>query len=451
MNVPLAISYFESPRLHKIVLFALLFPVLSVGQTFADVYPILRARCQSCHQEGEIGPMAFTNYSDTRPWAKAIREAVVRRTMPPWHADKRSTLEFHNDRSLPSAEIQKIVAWVDKGAAEGRKIDTPKPEKRDGGWKLGKPDVVLRIPGYKIPARGEIPYTFVINSAGLTEDKWIRAAEFRIDKRSVVHHMNAFIRPPGSSYLEGLEREHFLVPTLTQRRVGRPGEGLFERRELLLGYEPGYAPIPWREDQAKLIRAGSDIVFEIHYTANGKEQTDYSEFGLYFADKAPRERVLSTQTQDMEIAIPAGDANYKSSASITFGQPVKLISLQPHMHLRGKAMEIRARYPDGRVETLLDVPHYSFNWQTTYFLEKPKLLPAGSTIESTAVFDNSPNNPYNPDPNKMIKWGDQSWDEMHIGFMEIAFDAGVNAETVIDTAAKEREKKRFERTAGPVQ
>jgi hypothetical protein len=192
-------------------------------------------------------------------------------------------------------------------------------------------------------------------------------------------------------------------------------------------------------------------VFEIHYTANGTEQTDFSEFGLYFADTAPRERVLSTQTQDLEIAIPADDANYKSLASITFGRPVKLISLQPHMHLRGKAMEIRARYPDGRVETLLDVPRYSFNWQTTYFLKDPKVLPAGCTIESTAVFDNSSNNPYNPDPKKTIKWGDQSWEEMHIGFMEIAFDADTNAETVIDAAAKEREKKRFERSAGPTQ
>jgi hypothetical protein len=226
---------------------------------------------------------------------------------------------------------------------------------------------------------------------------------------------------------------------------------MFSRRELLLGYEPGYFPIPWREDQAKLIRAGSDIVFEIHYTANGKEQTDYSEFGLYFADRAPRERVLSTQTQDMQIAIPAGDANYRSSASITFARPVKLISLQPHMHLRGKAMEIRARYPNGNVETLLDVPRYSFNWQTTYFLKEPKLLPAGSTIESTAVFDNSPNNPFNPDPKKAISWGDQSWEEMHIGFMEIAFESAIDPETVIDAAAKEREMKRFERSAGPVQ
>jgi hypothetical protein len=432
----------------KLAVFAFALPVLSGAQNFsADVYPILRARCQTCHQEGEIGPMAFTSYSDTRPWAKAIREAVVSGSMPPWHADKRSQLQFHNDRSLSAAEIRTIVGWVDGGAVEGPKIDYRKPVSAKTGWKLGKPDVVVRVPGFKVPERGDIPYTFVIRSLGLTEDRWIRAAEFRIDKRAVVHHMNAFIRPAGSSYLEGFERDQFVVPTLTQRRVGRPGEGLFERRELLLGYEPGYFPIPWRQNQAKLIRAGSDIVFEIHYTANGKEQIDSSEFGLYFANEPPRERVLSTQTQDMEIAIPAGDANYKSSASITFGRPVKLISLQPHMHLRGKAMEIRARYPDGRVETLLDVPRYSFNWQTTYFLKEPKLLPAGCTIESTAVFDNSPNNPYNPDPKKTIKWGDQSWEEMHIGFMEIAFDARANAETVIDPAAKEREKKRFESSA----
>jgi hypothetical protein len=395
--------------------------------------------------------MAFTNYSDTRPWAKAIREAVLSRTMPPWHAEKRSQLTFQNDRSLSQTEIRKIVGWVDVGAPEGPKIEYPTPVREETGWKLGKPDVVLRVPGFTIPARGDIPYTFVIRSVGLTDDRWVRAAEFRIDKRSVVHHMNAFVRPPGSSYLDGFERDRFVVPTLAQRRIGRPDEGVFARRELLLGYEPGYFPIPWREDQAKLVRAGSDIVFEIHYTANGTEQTDFSELGIYFAAQTPRERVLSTQTQDMQIAIPAGDANYRSSASVTFGRPVKLISLQPHMHLRGKAMEIRARYPDGRIETLLDVPRYSFNWQTTYFLKEPKLLPAGCTIESIAVFDNSPNNPFNPDPEKTIKWGDQSWEEMHIGFMEIAFDAAVDAETVIDAAAKEREKKRFERSAAPAQ
>ena len=281
--------------------------VLGNAETFsADVYPIVRARCQNCHQEGEIAPMAFTDYNDTRPWAKAIREAVMTGTMPPWHADGRSTLAFHNDRSLTQAEIRKIVAWVDGGAKEGRKIEYPKPVKQESAWKLGKPDVILRIPGFKVQARGDIPYTFVINSIGLTEDRWIRAAEFRIDKRSVVHHMNAFVRPPGSSYLEGLERGKFLVPTLTQRRVGRPGEGVFERRELLLGYEPGYAPIPWRDDQAKLIRAGSDIVFEIHYTANGKEQTDYFRVRAVLRRKAPARTGVVYANAGHELRHPAG-------------------------------------------------------------------------------------------------------------------------------------------------
>lgn len=371
--------------------------------------------------------------------------------MPPWHAGPESSLTFHNDRSLTAKEIGIITAWVDGGSVEGPKIDYPNPSGTDSKWKLGKPDIIVRVPGFKVPERGDIPYTFLILPTGLTKDRWVRAAEFRADQRSVIHHINAFVRPPGSSYLAGLESNRFLVPTLTQRRVGRPGEGVFARRELLLGYEPGYAAIPWREDQAKLIRAGSDIVLEMHFTANGKEHTDYSEVGLYFAPDAPRERVLSTQTQDMDIAIPPRDANYESSASLTFGRPVKLISLQPHMHLRGKAMQIRVAYPDGRIETLLDVPRYSFNWQTTYFLKDPKTLPAGSTIQSRAVFDNSPNNPYNPDPARTVKWGDQSYEEMHIGFMEIAFDAGIDAESVIDTAVKERERKRFERSALPSQ
>ncbi len=375
--------------------------------------------------------MAFTSYQDTRPWAKAIREAVLSRTMPPWQADPNHSLRFQNDRSLSAAEVRTITAWVDAGAPEGPAIAYAEPAPSDSGWKLGKPDLVVRVPGFRVPAKGEVPYQFLIVPTKFTTDHWIRAAEFRIDKRSVVHHMNAFVRPPGSSYLEGLPAGTFVLPTLAQRRVGRPKEGIFERRELLIGYEPGYRPIPWAENQAKLIRAGSDIVLEMHFTATGKEQTDYSEVGLYFASQPPRERVLSTQTQDMGITIPPGDPAFHSTATIQFDAPVTLISLQPHMHLRGKSMRLTARYPDGRQETLLDVPRYSFNWQTTYFLEKPKRLPAGTTIESVAVFDNSPNNPYNPDPSKTILWGDQSWDEMHIGFMEIAIEAERNAETLI--------------------
>ena len=361
-------------RVFKSVVLAISVPFLCSAENFSeDIFPIVRARCQTCHQEGEIAPMAFTNYENTRPWAKAIREAVVTGPCRPGMPTA-FKLEFHNDRSLPLRRFRSLS----RGSTEERR----RSEDGLSGARQARKWLETRQTGYrsagsgiKVPARGDVPYTFVIRSLGLTKDRWVRAAEFRIDKRAVVHHMNAFVRPPVRA-IWGIRARPIFVPTLKQRRIGRPGEGMFERRELLLGYEPGYLPIPWREDQAKLVRAGSDIVFEIHYTANGKDHTDYSEFGLYFSDTRPRERVLSTQTQDMEIAIPPGDADYKSTASITFGQPVKLISLQPHMHLRGKAMEIRARYPDGRTETLLDVPRYSFNWQTTYFLKEPKLLPA---------------------------------------------------------------------------
>jgi hypothetical protein len=403
-----------------------------LSATFSgDVYPILRKRCQGCHQAGEIGPMAFTNYQEVRPWAKAIKESVVTRRMPPWHASERSGLQFHNDRSLTAEEIRTIVHWVDSGAPEGTKVNYPKPEQKEGSWKLGEPDVVFRVPGYKIPARGEIPNTFLILPLNLTEDRWIRAAEFRIDKRSAVHHLNVFVRPPGSSYLEGLPTNQFVLPTIQQRRDPRAGEGMFDRRELLVGYEPGYVPMSWAKDGAKLIRKGSHLVLEMHYTADGRELTDNSEVGLYFDKAKPPMRVLSISTQDLGIEIPPGDADFASVASVQLQRPVTLLALQPHMHLRGKAMEVLARYPSGTAATLLDVERYDFKWQTTYMLKAPLTLPGGTTLESTARFDNSRNNPFNPDSGVKVRWGDQSWDEMHICFIEIAFDSGIDPETLL--------------------
>ncbi len=292
---------------------------------------------------------------------------------------------------------------------------------------------MFKVPGYQVPAKGDVPYTFVAFPTKLTQDTWIHAAEWRIDKRSVVHHMNAFVRPPGSSYVEGYKPLEFFVPNLTQRRVGRPGEGSYERRELLVGYEPGYAPIPWGPSQGKLIKAGSDIVLEIHFNPNGVEAIDNSELGIYFAKQTPAERVISLSVQNMNFVIPPGDGNFRSDASVTFDTPVKIVSVQPHMHLRGKAMRIEAAVAGGGSVTkpVIDVPRYDFMWQTTYFLRDPISLPAGSRLDCAAWFDNSPNNKYNPDPKLPISWGDQSRDEMHIGFVEVAFDARVDADKVL--------------------
>jgi hypothetical protein len=399
-------------------------PVGAADVTFADVAPIIEARCAGCHRPGEIGPMPLTSYAEARPWAKAIRQAVVQRTMPPWHADRETSVRIANSRALRDDEIQTVTAWVDGGAkasfAAEPVIHTPA---LSGGWKIGRPDLVIRVPGAKVPSRGTYAYTFLVTPVELPADTWISAAEWKIDQRTAVHHMNAFIRPPGSSFVSTIVPGRLTVPTPEERSARHTGEREVDRRELLAGYEPGYTPAGWGEGRAKLLRKGSAIVFEIHYNTTGKELTDYSELGIYFASQPPVERVLTITPADAGLAIPAGDANYSSHVTATLRHEAKLISLQPHMHLRGKAFEILARYPDGRVEALLRVPRYDFNWQTTYFLAKPLQLPAGTILEYTAWFDNSANNRFNPDPSTVVHWGDQSWEEMNIGFTELAFDA----------------------------
>ena len=401
-----------------------------------DVWPILEKRCVTCHQAGEIAPMPLTSYKQVRPWAGAIREAALSRAMPPWYAVPGSAHAFRNDRSLSKREIETIAQWVDAGAPEGDPIPEYFPPVRETGWKLGKPDLVIQVPGFQVPAAGVVPYSFLIVPKHFDRDTWVEAAEFRVDKRAVIHHINAFVRPPGSSYLAGFPERRIFVPTLADRGKKRDGERLFERRQLLLGYEPGYAPMPWLEGGAKLIKAGSDIVFEVHYNPNGKEVTDYSEFGLYFAKKAPSRRVLAIDTlRDLDFAIPPGDRNYLSKASMTLASPARLLSVQPHMHVRGKSMEVRAIYADGRTENLLSVPRYDFNWQNTYVLARELDLPAGTRLESIAGFDNSVNNRFNPDSSATVRWGDQTTSEMHIAFLELVIDADADPDTLIAAPA----------------
>lgn len=394
-----------------------------------DVYPILRANCSGCHQAGEIGPMPLTTYAEARPWAAAIRQAVATRTMPPWHADAATSHRIANARALTEAEVRTITTWADTGARQGPAMKVKALEAATAeGWRLGKPDLIVRVNGFKIPATGTVEYTFLVTPVELKEDMWIEAAEWRIDKRQSLHHMNAFIRPPGSSYIADAPLNTHYVASKNERGARRPDELETNRRELLIGYEPGYRPIGWGEGRGKLLRKGSDIVFEMHYNTSGRELVDNSELGIYFAKTPPRERVLSITPADSKFAIPPGDGNYRSEARAQFTEPVKLISMQPHMHLRGKDFRIDATYADGRHETLLNVPRYDFRWQTTYFLRDPLALPAGTTLEVVAHFDNSANNPANPDPKQTVRWGDQSWEEMNIGFLEVAFPATANAE-----------------------
>ncbi len=382
--------------------------------------------------------MPLTSYADARPWAQAIREAVVTRKMPPWDAAGETAHSFLNDRSLTREEIRAIADWVDAGAPEGPRLSKAfEAQNRSDGWSLGKPDLVIRVPGFAVPASGALGYRYLITGGLFPKDVWLRAAEWRVDQRTVVHHVNAYVRGPESSYLKGYPKGEVIAATVEDRARRRPGERNFDRREQLLGWEPGYRPMPWLEDGGKFVRAGSDIVFEIHYNPNGKPVTDYSELGLYLAKAPPVERVLGVDTlRDLDLAIPAEDRDCVSRAEMTLAREVKLVSIQPHMHYRGKAMEVSAVYPDGHREVLLSVPRYDFHWQTTYVLKEPKRLPAGTRLESIAHFDNSPNNSFNPNPSVAVHWGDQTTDEMHIAFLELAIPSAGDPEKVFAAAPR---------------
>ncbi len=381
--------------------------------------------------------MSFTTYRQVRPWAAAIREAVTQGTMPPWHAAPGAAHAFKNDRSLSANEKATIRAWADHNAPEGDATPPLAVPAANSTWKLGKPDITIQVPGFQVPAQGPLPYTFLIAPVHFEHDTWVRAAEYRIDQRQAIHHINAFIRSPGSSYLEGFPRNQLFVPSVAERAKRRPNEAVFSRRELLLGYEPGYVPTPWLDDGAKLIRAGSDIILEMHFNPNGKAAVDHSELGLYFAPEPPRYRILAIDTlRDVDLAIPADSASYHSEASMTLGQPARLLSLQPHMHVRGSSMNVKAFYPEGRSETLIDVPHYDFNWQTTYVLAQPALLPKGTRIVSVAGYDNTANNKFNPDPAATVHWGDQTTDEMHVAFLELVIDRDSDPNSLFEAAPK---------------
>lgn len=414
----------------------LLTPVLSAETTWREVKPILERRCVQCHQAGEVAPMAFTSYREARPFAKAMRQAVARQTMPPWHAAK-GAHAFRNDRSLTAAEVATLTAWAEGGAPEGKPAAAMTVATAGKKWKLGTPDRVVQVPGFEVPATGQLQYSFLVVPLNLKEDTWVRAAEFRIDQRAVVHHINAFVRPPGSSYLAEFPKNEIFSPTVAQRAKRKDSERVFDRRQLVLGYEPGYEAMPWLESGAKLIPAGSDLVLEMHFNPNGKPTTDRSEFGLYFATAAPKERVVAIDTlRDLDFVIPPQVGDFVSQAVMTMERPARLLSIQPHMHMRGKSMRVRAVYPDGRTETVIDVPRYDFNWQTTYVLAKPLELPTGTRLESTAGFDNSPNNRFNPDAKASVKWGDQTTDEMHIAFLELVIEANGDPEKLFKTVPK---------------
>lgn len=360
---------------------------------------ILNARCVECHRPGEIGPFALTNYSEAIGWAEMIREVTQERRMPPWHADPKHG-KFRNDASLTSEELDLIARWVEGGAPEGDAADLPEAPKFVDGWRIGKPDQVfyMREKPYQVPANGEVRYQYFAIDPGFTEDTWIQAAECRPGNREVVHHIVMLIQPPDG-------------------RRGVPGE---IHSDFLTATAPGARPMILPEGLAKLVPAGSKLVFQMHYTPNGKATTDLSSLGLIYADpKKVKKQVGTDKAGNDKLKIPPGAEAHPVKAMHTFDRDMDLLAMFPHMHLRGKAFKYTAIYPDGQQEVLLDVPAYDFNWQNGYELAEPKRLPRGTKMLCEALYDNSANNWANPDPTKTVTWGDQTWEEMMIGYFDV--------------------------------
>lgn len=389
-----------------------------------DVAPILQNRCQGCHRPGEIAPMALLTYQEARPWARAIKEAVILKRMPPWYADPKHG-KWLNDASLPQAEIDTLAAWADSGAQEGNKKDLPPPKQFAEGWRLGKPDLeVVLLKPFSLPASGTIDYQYMKVPTGLTEDKWLQGVEFRPGDRRVVHHVVLFIREPGAKFFSKVEPGVFTPTPNSAPKNPQPDEGVGRiegtGQEVLGTYTPGGDFQVWRPGQGKLLKAGSDIVFQMHYTTNGKETTDQSRVGMIFAKEPPKERIRTLFITNRRLLIPPGAPNHEVKARTTLSMDATVTGLFPHMHVRGKAFEYKVRYATGVSEVLLSVPNYDFNWQLYYYPAKAIVLPKGTVIECTAWYDNSPNKKGNPDPTVAVRWGDQSWEEMLAGFIDVA-------------------------------
>jgi hypothetical protein len=347
--------------------------------------------------------MPFLTYRQTRPWAKAIRDAVRTRKMPPWFADP-CCGKFANDRSLTAAEIETLAAWAESGAAEGREQEGPSPREWPAGGRLPSPDLVVEMPrAFEVPATGAVEYQYFAAPTGFREDQWIQAVEALPGNRAVVHHVVVYIREPGSTWSRG--------PTMS---------------DILTVYVPGNAPEIWPKGMAKLVKAGSDLVFEIHYTPNGKRAADRTRVALAFAKSPPAKAVLTLQMDNERFAIPPGARDYRVTAWGTLPNDALLLGFFPHMHLRGKAFEYTRVREDGQPETLLKVNHYDFFWQLSYRLAEPIPLKKGTKLEWIAWFDNSANNPRNPDPSAEVRYGQQSWEEMMIGFFDVAVDASLD-------------------------
>lgn len=417
-----------------------------------DVAPILFESCVTCHRAGETAPMSLMSYEEARPWARTIRRAVATRQMPPWPADRRFG-KFSNDPSLTDSEIETIVRWVDAGAPKGNPADLPKAPVFASGWRGGKPDYVFEMPvDYKVPADGQLDILHFWTRIPFGEDRFVEALELRPGNTSVVHHSRVDVVdvPAGMTVVNGV----LVAKDGDQKAASRISFDTQDSNFHLISFVPGRGYERHPRGTAKRIEAGKWIRFELHYNPNGQATTDRTKLGVWFA-KGPVSREVHTRSvgqslSRMETAgaklfvqgkeligepgpdgrrkrpkmpnIPPHAGNWEVIGETMIPEPITLLALSPHMHLRGKDLKWIVEWPDGRKETILSVPNYDYNWQINFELETPLRLPAGSKLIAIGHYDNSAKNKYNPAPDKEVYWSDQSWDEMFIPYIEFTKD-----------------------------
>jgi peroxiredoxin/mono/diheme cytochrome c family protein len=390
-----------------------------------QIVRVFNKHCVFCHREGQIAPFALASYEDAAGWAEMIGEVVAEQRMPPWHADPRYG-HFVNDARLSDEEKQLIAKWVAAGAPEGDKANLPQPPQFTDGWLMPEPDQVIHMPKpFDVPAEGTVDYKMFIVDPGWKEDKWVTAMEPRPGNPAVVHHIVMYVLPP-----KGVEK-HF--------SKGIPKTQL----DWFASFAPGLRPPVLPEGTARFIPAGSKLAFQMHYTPNGKAQSDRSYLGVKFADPKTVKREIAVQHSGThDFLIPANAAHHPVESSYTFEQDSVLMSVSPHMHLRGKDFVYKLAYADGKEETILDVPQYDFGWQTTYILAEPKRIPKGTRMECLAHFDNSKDNLNNPDPTVDVRYGPQTWEEMCYGWFEICLaDQDLTSELAERASKASAEKK----------
>ena len=408
-----------------------------------DVLPILQRNCQTCHRPGQIAPMSFLTYQNVRPYAKAMKAAVLSRKMPPWFADSQYG-HFLNDRSLKPTEIETIAKWADNGAPEGDAKDAPAPVDWPEGW-LIQPDVVIDGPTFDVPGHPKnnvVEWITVTVPSGFTQDTWITSVQIKPKYPGVVHHICL-------GFNRHNEKAKYFEPVWESKARDEDGSAIPERGPTFtLGapspqgpqsmtedcYVPGNPAADYRPfNAAKFVAAGSDIGMTLHYTPNGTAVTDHIQIGFTVAKAPPERRYVSfaiSAPNEGKFAIPPNDPNWQSPpAEIKFAQDVELVFMMPHMHFRGKDMTYTLLYPDGRKEIILQVPHFDFNWQLGY--NTSIKVPKGTILHVDAHYDNSPNNKFNPNPNRTVYYGEMSWEEMMTPFFGVVVDKDADVKHIV--------------------